>query len=183
MAAPIRIKTRARIKLDDKAWRELAATMTKLGGAHVKVGVLAGKGADTRANDTGLTVAQIAAIHEFGAPAANIPERSFLRSTFKIHEEALATITRRVARLILAQKMTPVEALNVLGAWGANKVKRQITGAGGIPPPLAAATAKQKGSTRTLVDTGQLVNSITHKVSFDSGDVASGASAGDGGVE
>ena len=36
--------------------------------------------------------AQIAAHHEFGAPAAGIPERSFIRSTFNEEKDKLETI-------------------------------------------------------------------------------------------
>lgn len=178
----MRVSAKAKVTFSNRAWRELADNVNELGRSHVKVGILAGKGADTPGDDTSLTLAQIAAIHEYGAPAANIPERSFLRSTFRRHSAALGSTTARLAKLVLARKLTNTAALNLLGMWASSKVKREITGAQHIPPPLAEkrsptgrllwSTAERKGSDRPLVDTGQLVNSITHVVSTGIGDDA-----------
>lgn len=108
----MRVAAKAKVTFSNRAWRELADNVNDLGRSHVKVGILAGKGADTPGDDTSLTLAQIAAIHEYGAPAANIPERSFLRRTFRLHSAALGNTTARLAKLVLARKLTNTAALN-----------------------------------------------------------------------
>ena len=46
---------------------------------------------------TGLRVLDIATIHEFGAPAAGIPQRSFVRATVDEHRADIARIQRALA--------------------------------------------------------------------------------------
>lgn len=145
---------------DDRVWRRLREKIKGISKAHVRVGVIDGG----RAHG-GITMGELAAIHEFGAPAAGIPERSFLRFTFKARAEDLAKIAERLARGLLAEKIELKAALGVLGAWGAAAVKKSIT-ARIIRPQLIESeagrrTIARKGSSTTLVDTGQLVNSIT----------------------
>jgi hypothetical protein len=42
--------------------------------------------------------------------------------------------------------------------------RKRITEGEGIPPPLAESTVKEKGSSRPLVDTGQLWRALLHDV-------------------
>ena len=68
------------IEIDD---RKLRALMKRLAGAEhniVNVGILQSGGASRR-HAGGASIVEIAASHEFGAPAAGIPERSFIRRT------------------------------------------------------------------------------------------------------
>jgi phage gpG-like protein len=133
----------------------------------VKVGVLASKGAgDTHNTDGGspMTLVEIAAVHEFGSRDGRIPERSFLRSTFLIRRvNALAAMQTKLAKAIVTDGMDPSKALAILGAWGAAEVKNTFTEID-IPPPLAESTIARKGSSRPLVDTGLLKNSISYEV-------------------
>lgn len=151
--------------VDDSEWQELKerlrVTMTR--DAHVKVGVMQSKGGGASAG-AGLTMVDLATIHEFGAPAAGIPERSFIRRTFAEKHEALAAMTKRLAAAVVTKKMPVDRALGLLGAWGAAEVKRTITSGPGVPPPLSPVTIARKGSTRPLVDTGRLVGAITWQV-------------------
>lgn len=124
-------------------------------GPYVKVGII-GDGDN----------AMIATIHEYGAPKAGIPERSFIRRTFA-NEDVIKQKKEMCAKLskqILAGKMEVGQALGLLGAFGANAVKRTIDDGEGVPPPLKPATIARKGSSRPLVDTGQMRNAITWEV-------------------
>lgn len=142
-------------KLDDRIWRELRKKVSDVGRRRVRVGVFASSG-----SEKGTSIADIAAIHEFGAPKANIPARSFLRSAFTNDGgAALRAMTERVARSVLSDRIDLRKALEVLGAWGANAVKARIRS--NIAPPLAIATIKRKGSSKALIDTGRLINAIT----------------------
>jgi hypothetical protein len=137
----------------------LKAIIKKVGqlasGPHVKVGVIGGgRNAD------------IAVIHEYGAPAAGIPERSFIRSTFANGQviEAQKKLVASLMGKITTNKMEVGQALGLLGAFGADRIKRTIDEGEGVPPPLKPATIARKGSSRPLVDTGQMRNSITWEV-------------------
>lgn len=153
-----------------KAWDELLARAHGLARGFVKVGVLASKGGDelhsTKGQQTShdITLIEIAAIHEFGSPKAGIPERSFIRSTFLVRRvNALNNMCAKLAKAVVTQGMKPERALGLLGSWAAAEVKSTITEID-IPPPLAQATIDAKGSSKPLVDTGQLKNAITYEV-------------------
>ena len=106
----------------------------------------------------------IAIIHEFGAPRAGIPSRSFLRSTAREKREEWLKLLERVLVLVLKEKLELEEALKLVGERAAADVRRKITSGPGIPPPLKEATIRAKGSSRPLVDTGQLVRSISYEI-------------------
>lgn len=146
-----------------KLWDRLLAHAHKLEHAHVKVGVLSSHGAsEPHGDDASFTLVEIAACHEFGTDT--IPERSFIRSTFsqRVPDE-LVKMQAALAREVVTKGLDPEKALARLGAWGAAEVKKTIT-EDDIPPPLAASTIAAKGSTKPLVDTGQLKNSISYEV-------------------
>jgi hypothetical protein len=128
--------------------------------SHVKVGVLSGGGKSA----DGLSMVELAAIHEFGAPRAGIPERSFIRAAMRANESEYRAVAARLSGAYVTGKISYQRALELLGVWGATAIKKYITAGSNIAPPLQAATVQRKGSTRPLVDTGQLVNAISHKV-------------------
>jgi hypothetical protein len=128
-----------------KAWFELLAVAK---GGRVRVGVFDGE------------IAKIAMIHEYGAPRANIPERSFIRSTVAERKTEMQSVMARVVRALIAKQIDRTRALSLIGAWLQGAIKAQIT-VNGTFLPLAVATIRRKGSDKPLIDTGQLVNSIT----------------------
>lgn len=127
----------------------------------VVVGVLADEGARPH-EDSDLTVLDIATIHEFGAPAAGIPQRSFVRATVDEHRADIARIQRALAARVIAGKLDVRGALEQLGAKVVGLIQTRI--AAGIAPPNAPATVERKGSATPLVDSGQLRGSVTYAV-------------------
>lgn len=148
--------------LDMSELRRLAREVFKLGSGKVKVGVLANKGGG--ANHGGISMAELAAIHEYGSPAAGVPERSFIRRTFAAKEDDVAKMAARLAAGVFSGQMSATRALEILGAFGATEVKKTITEGAGVPPPNAPSTIAKKGSSRPLVDTGRLLGSIQWEV-------------------
>lgn len=142
---------------DDSVWRKILAMVRGMGKAHVKIGVF---GDATKA-----------AAHEFGAPGAGIPERSFIRLTFTHKQAELQKLLGALAKKVLTSKgeFTEKEALEVLGLWGATECKKTISeGPQEEWPELNKAYEAKKlaaGKTTMLVDTGELINSITYQVS------------------
>lgn len=139
----------------------------KKGGTKVFVGFLRSSG-EYKPRSGGerqgqpVTVAQIAAIHEFGAPGAGIPERSFMRGAIDQNGPALEKFMRRLTLEILLGKSTRKRAFGILGEFVKNLMKRTIQR--GVPPPNAPETIRRKGSSKPLIDTGQMINSIDWEV-------------------
>jgi hypothetical protein len=153
---------KAQYVIKDTIWRKIRAQVSALGRTHVRIGVLGSKGGN--ASHDGITMVELAAIHEFGSPAAHIPERSFIRRTFDVERVAVSAMSAKLAKAVVARRMDHTRALGLLGAWGASAVKNIISKGQHIPPPLKPATVARKGSDRPLVDTGRLVGAIQFEV-------------------
>lgn len=131
------------------AWRRMTSELSDMA---VKVGVLGESDAE---------IVVIAITHELGSPARNIPERSYLRRTFRVRREDLSRVMAQLMRLYMSGRMTSDAAVSALGEWAVAEVRKTITAGPHIPPPLHPATVRRKGSSRPLVDEGRLVGSIT----------------------
>lgn len=110
--------------------------------------------------------AMLGYIHEFGAPAANIPARPFLVPGVAAAADKINERFRKAAEAALTRDPGGV-ARNMVGAGmaAAASVKSLIND--GIAPALsertlAARQAKGYKGTKPLVRTGQLRNSITY---------------------
>jgi hypothetical protein len=128
----------------------------------VVVGVPEGK-----AEADGTPLAMIAAVHEFGSPEHNIPERPFIRNGIAAGRPKFSRLNAANLQLILAGRKTVTDSLNELGVMAAGEVKRGITTLKFAP--LKPATIARKGSSRPLVDTGQLRQSVTYQLEANGG--------------
>lgn len=126
------------------------------GNSFVKVGVL-GAGPKNKPRESGPTNVELAIWHEYGTRTA--PERPFLRSTMRANAAQYARFLGSNIHLVFQKKRTVVQLLNALGSKAAADVKNTIRR--GIPPPNAPETVRRKKSSKPLIDTGQLLNSIT----------------------
>ena len=148
------------IEDNDAEWQRLLANVEELVGTSVEVGVFAeGKGAAMH-GDSGFTVAQIAAVHELGA--GNVPARPFVQPAMDQGRDSITRQLRDTAIRILDGKDVDSE-LDAFGAFGAALVQAYIR-ENDIPPPLAQSTIDAKGSSRALINTGQMVAAIAHRV-------------------
>lgn len=108
----------------------------------------------------GMTVLRIGATHEYGL--GKNPVRSFLRVPFQTKAKE---INSQIAKQFeAATNGLDVEvALGRVGAAATNISKGAFTTLGyGEWEPIDAATAKAKGSSQTLIDTGVLRSSISY---------------------
>lgn len=151
----------------DRGWKEIERVLTTLKQrkSFVKAGVLG----DGKPRDDGLSNVDLAMIHEFGAPKAGIPERSFIRSSFDMGRASYVSMLAKLLRQVYEGRKSIEQALGVVGLQMATDMKAAITAGAGIPPPLKEATIKAKGSSRPLVDSGQLLGSISWQVSLSGG--------------
>lgn len=171
----------------------------------VKVGVTQAKGSKLRP-DGKKTTADIAQIHEYGAPDAGIPERSFIRSTVNKNQAKYDNHIEKLRDQIFDANtgMTTERALGLIGQEVSGDIKNTIRN--GIQPGLKPATIRRKnageiakatahlnaspsakdfskagsarneraqtlvdtgGESTPLIDTGQLVGSISYEVAME----------------
>lgn len=126
---------------------------------EVKIGILLAK--DARTGNPPSNVA-VGVIHEFGAPEAGIPQRSFLRATADAKGEQWMRVLEKALGKAIDGDIAPGDALELAGLRASADVRATIVA--GIGPELAASTIRAKGSSKPLIDTAQVLNSITHAV-------------------
>lgn len=153
------------VSVNRKKITSITARMKAAGNLTVVVGVMGEKAAAMHAaspESARLTNVEIGLIHEFGAPKAHIPERSFLRSTFAEQREKVIQVAAKAAQKVYADESGFERRLGQIGLYLAAEVKKKIVSK--IAPPNAPSTIARKGSSTPLVDTGQLLDSITHAI-------------------
>ena len=112
--------------------------------------------------DTNLTIAQIGMIHEYGAPAANIPERPFLHPAIAEGADQIRKLDEELLFAVQNGKYPKDMAMRRLGVLAVRLVQEKIRH--GQFVPLKAATIARKGSSQPLIDSGQMVQSVTFEV-------------------
>lgn len=128
----------------------------------VKIGVLGAKATAAKAGveSQGLSVVDVATFHEFGTIA--VPQRSFLRAGVEAYRQELTNDTFKLIKQLNTAALDVPRALKILGAKIKSLIQRRMRA--GIDPKLEAATIKRKGSSKPLIDTGQLINSIDYAI-------------------
>ncbi len=121
----------------------------------------AGKGVS--ANQVGMSIAQIARINEFGT--ATIPARPFMRLAAINFNRDRNDIQAKIGKKVIDGVITPEQALGQIGLAMEAKIVDSIKN--GNWPPNAESTAKAKGFKKNtpLIDTGQMFQNVTSKVS------------------
>lgn len=131
-----------------------------LGQAELTVGVHADEGEDTHDEADGLTVLDVATIHEFGL---GVPRRSFIADWADEADVAHKAQLKKMAKAVLDGKVASVDqGLERLGSLYVGEVQKRM--ASGIDPPLADSTIKKKGSSVPLISTGQMRSAVLAKV-------------------
>lgn len=155
----------SKVTVDD---RELRKIYRALKNVDVLVGIQGAearekkKVKDSQGNVTtsNESAVMVAAVHEFGSEDGTIPERSYLRSTVKEQNNKYLRLFSKVVNKGIRERREPEFAK--VGEQAVTDVKRKIRSR--IPPALKAATIARKGSSSPLIDTGQLIGSITSVV-------------------
>jgi hypothetical protein len=167
-------KLEAEAKRQEKRTKELTITVKDHGaiamlsrlleGGALKVGVLAEDAAEQHEDEdgepSGLTVGEIAEIHEFGL--GSVPRRSFLAGWADEEADKIKTVITRGGQALARGKLSSIDQLlEQIGTWAVGSIQARM--ATSIPPPNAPLTIKRKGSSVTLIDTGQLRASISYE--------------------
>ncbi len=156
MAVDVKV---VRVNGDSRRTRQVVSAMD---GNHVLVGWPQGDPKNNR--DEGfISNAQLAALHNSGSEDGRIPARPFMDEAFEgANRNVLRTLLRGFLLRILRGQMTTAKALGIIGEKAVDMVKDSIRD--GDWKPNAEITKAKKGSSRPLIDTEQMINSVTHKV-------------------
>ena len=114
----------------------------------------------SRTQKAGLSVAEYAAKNEFGTNT--IPERSFMRTSFDENINRIEKVTSDQYGKIIDGSSNLSQGLGIIGQviTGLIQTKiRQITF-----PPNSPATIAMKGSSKPLIDFGQMIASVTYAI-------------------
>lgn len=114
---------------------------------------------ETARYEDGTPVAYVATIQEFGSGA--IPARPFMRPAVAEHGrewlDQLAAGGRKAMKP--GSALTPLMVLEAVAMMAAGNVGEMIQAVNS--PPLDPRTVARKGSDKPLVDTGQMIQSVT----------------------
>lgn len=151
---------------------EIAKTMTTLSNKKVIVGALEGEhaylaGIHEYGCKIPVTPKMRAYLHKMGLHLKDstthitIPERSFLRSGHDEYANEILSKCERALVQVVNGQMSIDTWLDMYGEMMATKIKTYIRDLDS--PPNHPYTVDQKGSSNPLVDSGNLIESITWK--------------------
>lgn len=151
----------------DRGLAALAQRLAEAAGFKgVRVGILADAPEAGRGDSGPASLVEVAAINEFGAPGAGIPARPFIRGTVDSQQAEIRRSQATLARAVIAGRITPLQALQQIGARVKGMIQQAIA-RGGDPPfePNAPSTLEAKApKTKPLIDTGTLRSAIAFEV-------------------
>lgn len=113
-----------------------------------------------RTQKAGESVAEYAAKNEFGTD--KIPQRSFMRTAFDENINAIQKLLVRQFTLVSEQKQTVDGAFGIIGQAMVGLIQTKIRSI--VIPPNSPTTIKIKGSSKPLIDFGQMVQSVTYVI-------------------
>ncbi len=133
---------------------------------YIKIGLIE----STSSRSLGeLSNPEIGLINEYGTSGTSvvgsdtggdIPARPFLRTTMQMHRRKYEKMLARAVKNQL-EKGTSLDAdMGLIGQQAAADMKKVARS--NMPPPNAEYTIKKKGSSKTLVDSGQMINAISY---------------------
>lgn len=138
-------------------------SIKEIGETFIKVGILSS--ADPEPD--GMNMAQLATIHEYGAPSAGIPARPFLAQTITRITDQIIQFNGQEIDKIYQGKSTPLTSISKLGVFVTKEIKKEFK-LGTLEPlkpaTIRAKTVDGKRGTTPLIDTGRLRNSINYEV-------------------
>lgn len=136
----------------------LVHRMKDLGKPKVLVGVPLSKNARQGASNN----ATIAAVHVLGAPSKGIPKRDFLIPVVQGNSQKYVGLMAQGFRNALRDKEKIRQVYEKIGLVISNDVKAYIVSGNFVP--LKQSTIDAKGSSKPLISTGELRNSISYEV-------------------
>lgn len=128
--------------------------------------ILVGVPSSSGEHSGGINNATLAYIHNYGSPAANIPQRQFMEPTLRQMRPVIEKWLRYMGRLAIHGQVERIPTVEMqLGQLIVDAIKRKITD--GPFAPLAQSTVRARerrgqdvSNLHPLIDSGQLRRSI-----------------------
>lgn len=99
--------------------------------------------------------------NNFGT-SRGIPERPFMQNSVRANRGKYQTAMRSSAAKILRGETSLQVVMQKLGILGQGDIQAEITSL--MTPPNAPSTIRQKGSSKPLIDTGEMRSAVTFRV-------------------
>lgn len=106
-----------------------------------------------------IALKDLAAIHEYGL---GVPKRAFIEPSLKANRKKYLVYAGKQITPIIRRKQSMNSTWQTLGAMAVADIQQYMVTARFTP--LAPITIKRKGSSKPLIDTGQMRQSITYRV-------------------
>ncbi len=152
----------AEVRETDKQLQAVQKSIKELKKIDVLVGIPQEE-AGREQND--ITNAELLYIHTNGSPANNIPPRPVVEPAIQDSKEEIGTLLKEaILKALEGDTGGAMAGMERAGTQGENAVKGWFTNPKNGWAENAESTKKKKGSSKPLIDTGQLRKSITHVV-------------------
>ncbi|MBV8045081.1 hypothetical protein [Pluralibacter sp.] len=138
----------------DKVMDVLDEVEKQFSNIQLKVGFLEGS-----TYNGVIPVPMVAATNEYGNPAHNQPPRPFFRNAIAEHEEEW----KEQAALLIERGDDIEEVFSMLGTIIAADIQQSIRALDS--PPLSPVTIARKGFDKPLIDTKNMLDSVSYEVS------------------
>ena len=176
------------VKVVDKGWNDIVKDLKHMNESYTKCGFpsdasLGGGSGSNLKRYSGISeVASVAMFQEFGTkqeatPAQSAylksqgfpvnvgttitnPARPFMSTSFDEGKQKIVNMQEKVYKAVTSQRMNVRQALSILGELGTKLIKGKIRDI--KSPALHPFTIKKKGSDKPLIDSGQMLNTVTH---------------------
>ena len=120
---------------------------------------------ETDRQEGSVTNAELLYIHTNGSPTNNIPPRPVIEPAIQDSKEEIGTLIKEaILKALEGETGGAMAGMEKAGLQGENAAKGWFTNPKNNWAGNAESTIKQKGSSRPLIDTAQLRNSITYVV-------------------
>lgn len=141
----------------DHGWASIKDNLKRGDGIEIAVGVH-----EVSANGEGLTIAEYATYNEFGTD--KIPSRPFMRTTFDENKAKYSSMIDKIWNAVLTPRASARLLMARLGVMATQDIQNTISGRDFLPKLSEQTIKAKKGSTKTLIDTGAMINSIHHVI-------------------
>lgn len=148
------------VKIIDKGFKEILKRFKTLDKSYAKVGVLSGENyAD------GTNIALVAAVIHYGNEKWRKKKSwPFLKDGIKKDTSKINAVRIAAIRAITKRTIDPRAGLSMIGAAGQAGVQRYIKTVQSPPIEDITIERRRKKTSKPIVDTGQLLNSISFEV-------------------
>jgi len=149
--------TNYRLIIKDRGWNEIKKEHKRLDGVKIEVGLFNDGGGDTPEDN----IAMRGAVHEYGT--TNIPQRPFMRKAMLgKNKKELQHFISVIYTQYVKKKQTLSLFLKKIGVFHESQIKNSIKN--GRYKKLSPITIRRKLSSKPLIDTGEMLNSVEYRI-------------------